>query len=47
MNGGIFSSSYGCDGNQENGVFVVSISTVVKGKISSAYFREPIYTSIP
>ena len=40
MNGGIFSSSYGCDGNQENGVFVVSISTVVKGKILKFLKKE-------
>ena len=30
MNRGIFSSGYCCHGNQENGVFVVFMATVLK-----------------
>ena len=30
MNRGIFSSGYCCHGNQENGVFAVSMATVLK-----------------
>ena len=33
MNRGNFFSGYGRHGNQENGVFVVSMATVDKGKI--------------
>ena len=34
INRGILFSGYICHGNQESGVFVVSIATVVKGKVS-------------
>ena len=47
MNRGLFSSGYGCYGNQENGVFAVSMATAVKGKNSCAYFIKLMWTSIP
>ena len=47
MNRENFCYGYGCHGKQENGVFAVSIVTVVKGKNVSTYFRKLMRTSIP
>ena len=47
MNRGNFFSGYGCHGNHENDLFVVSVAAVAKGENSLAYFRNLIWTSIP
>ena len=40
-------SSNGCHGHQENGVFVVSMATVSKGRKSFVYFRRLMWANIP
>ena len=47
MNRGNIVSAYGCHGNQENGVFVVSMAMFAKEKNSSVHFRKLMWTSIP
>ena len=40
MKRGIFSFGNGCHGNQENGVFAVSMATIVKGKKFLCLFQK-------
>ena len=39
--------NYGCNRNQENGAFAVSMAAVTIEKNSSTYFRKLMWTSIP